>query len=303
MSGRDRKELIKPIQSFDSPAIQTSADAASGHGQRVYVSVSATRLIALIVGAIAAAAKSLGNDGFDFWGLLLLISFAVAAIAEFWLLIGQPERNWYSGRAIAESIKTLAWRYAVQGAPFGANLTNDEAEKLLRLRIREVVDKGKDHIELGAGEAVLTDSMRQLRAEPFDVRRTTYLDARTKDQRKWYSDKAKSNARAAGAWRLALLVAECLALIFAANAFGHKESIDVAGLIAVLVASGAAWLAIKQFSQLTSAYRVAATELALQEGILANVDESVWDQAVADAEEAISREHTMWLASRGPEKL
>ena len=92
-------------------------------------------------------------------------------------------------------------------------------------------------------------------------------------------------------------------MVIAAIALGRNEPLDFAGIIAAMVASGAAWLALKQYSQLTSAYRVAAGELAIQADVLNTVNEAEWPQAVADAEEAISREHTMWLASRGEEPL
>lgn len=49
--------------------------------------------------------------------------------------------------------------------------------------------------------------------------------------------------------------------------------------------------------------RIATDELALQASTLKSMDDQHWPQAVADAEEAISREHTMWLASRGQEPL
>ena len=73
------------------------------------------------------------------------------------------------------------------------------------------------------------------------------------------------------------------------------EAFDIA---AALMASGAAWLATKQHSNLAASYAIAADELreiaaqAVGEG-----SESAWAAYVADAEEAISREHTMWLAS------
>ncbi|MBX3115786.1 MAG: SLATT domain-containing protein [Cryobacterium sp.] len=145
--------------------------------------------------------------------------------------------------------------------------------------------------------------MKRLRTGNFESRRDAYLELRTRDQRKWYSNKARSNAVSATVGRYALLVGEFGAVVAAALALNAGRIVDIAGIIAALIASGAAWVAIKQYSQLTSAYRVAAIELALQEDSLGSVVEEKWPQAVADAEEAISREHTMWLASRGSGRI
>ena len=235
---------------------------------------------------------------------MLLLAFGAAALAELSLIAFQPERDWYAGRAVAESTKTLAWRYSVQGEPFGPELTRREAGDLLRTRVNEVLERGKDRVSVPSGGALITASMaRACERKGSQFRRATYLTHRTEDQRGWYFENAKTNERRATWWRYALLAAELTAVIASALSFGRNEPADFAGIIAAFVAGGAAWLAIKQHSQLTSAYRVAASELAVQADLLLTVDEAGWPQAVADAEEAISREHTMWLATRGEEPL
>lgn len=286
----------------DLPGVHGAANNASDRGQKLYLSLSRTRFIALLVAAIAGA-LGIYRGSFDFFGLVIMMSFVVAAVAEAALIYFQPERNWYSGRAIAESTKTLAWRFSVQGEPFGPHLSEEDAEQRLGQRIRDVLKKGQDRIDIDPESDVVTDTMRNLRRAGFETRRASYLAYRTQDQRKWYSDNAQRNARRATFWRWALLVGEVSAVVIAVLAFGRGFSFDFAGMVAALVAAGAAWLAIKQHSQLASAYRVAAGELALQANTLRSIDDQRWPQAVADAEEAISREHTMWLASRGQEPL
>lgn len=284
------------------PAVHEAANAASGNGQRRYFFLNGLRLISLAIAAIAGAAN-LQIYEFDGSGAVLLTGFVFAAIAEFSLIQFQPERDWYAGRAIAESTKTLAWRYAVQGEPFGPNLSDSEAEALMRARVGEVIRRGRDRIDVGLGEAVVTTRMRELRDESLTVRRESYLKYRTNDQRKWYADNAEKNEARATRIRFSLLIGEVLAVVIAAITWGRDRPADFAGIAAACVAGGAAWLALKQHSPLTSAYRVAAGELALQASVLTSVTKDKWPQGVADAEEAISREHTMWLASRGEEPL
>ncbi|HEY0260910.1 MAG TPA: DUF4231 domain-containing protein [Lacisediminihabitans sp.] len=289
-------------EDLELPAIYTSADLASGRGQRRYLALSATRFVSIFVAATAGAIGA-ASGTLRVLAWVLLAGFVVAAFAEFALIRLQPERAWYSGRAIAESAKTLAWRFSVRGEPYGSSVSDKDAEALLLERIREIVRKGSDKIDLSVGDAVVTESMRRLRSTSFDQRRSTYLAQRTEGQRLWYSSNAKANSVRATSFRFALLAVELIAIVAAALALGRAEPIDFAGIAGAVVAAGAAWMALKQYSQLTSAYRVAAVELAIQATVLKTVEEDKWDQAVADAEEAISREHTMWLASRGEEPL
>jgi hypothetical protein len=74
----------------------------------------------------------------------------------------------------------------------------------------------------------------------------------------------------------------------------HFASV-LASIAAVLVG----WREVKQYGQLGHAYSLAAQELGLVEVRAAHVvtDDDL-AAFVADAEQAISREHTMWAARR-----
>lgn len=140
--------------------------------------------------------------------------------------------------------------------------------------------------------------MQALRDTPFPARRAAYIKGRTEDQHKWYAQKAVFNRARATGWRVALVAAEVMALVLASlRVFGNWQ-VDLAGLMAALIAAGGAWVAVKQYASLAAAYSIAAMELALQSDKLNDVSEADWPLVAADAEEAISREHTMWLASR-----
>lgn len=286
---------------MDLPGIHAAANLASERGQRQYLALSGIRLGALMAAA-ALGALSFVRDTWPGIGWLIVIAFVAAFASEVILIAEQPERDWYAGRAIAESTKTLAWRYAVGAAPFSSNLSQSEADKLLNSRIAEVVSTAKDRLDLHGKQPTITASMKALRSAQLEVRRSVYIQNRTREQQQWYSNKGKLNARRASIGRWAMVLCEILAITAAVAAVGSDLLVDLAGILAAFVASLAAWVATKQFSQLASAYRVAAVELALQEDVLTRVSVEEWTNAVANAEEAISREHTMWLASRGIEK-
>ncbi len=60
-------------------------------------------------------------------------------------------------------------------------------------------------------------------------------------------------------------------LLAAVRVFGGWE-VDLAGLCAAVVACGAAWIALKQFTSLASAYSTTATELAVLTTDVGDVD-------------------------------
>ena len=89
------------------------------------------------------------------------------------MAITRPERTWYEGRAVAESVKTLAWRYMVRGESF-EDIDDPEADRILQREITGILN-GVD-LELGVVEATgpqVTEAMCAVR------RSTTRRDARS----------------------------------------------------------------------------------------------------------------------------
>ncbi|MFE7740714.1 DUF4231 domain-containing protein [Nocardia sp. NPDC057455] len=284
------------ISDADMPAFWRSADAASLRGQQLTLRLNRFRLGGTVLAAVGGA-LSWQAGAVNVWGVVALLGFAAALAAEIVLITVRPEQDWYSGRALAESAKTLAWRYAVGGEPFLPAMTASDARTAMRDRLAAIAAEFGNQIPIGAGEAVVTPGMQALRSALFPERKAAYLRDRTEDQRQWYARKAEDAKQKMSRWRMALVLGEVTGLVLAGlRAFGVWE-IDWSGVIAACIAAGTAWMGLKQFATLNSAYATAANELALQADKLADVSEDEWPQAVADAEEAISREHTMWLAS------
>jgi hypothetical protein len=238
----------------------------------------------------------------DVAAIVIAVGFLIALASELATWVHQPERDWYSGRALAESAKTLAWRYAVAADPFPEEMPESEARSILRRRLDEVSAEARDRVTIGSGNAVVTPKMTELRISPFGRRRAAYIAGRTEEQHRWYARKARANRKSATMWRLLLILSEVIALVLAALRIFGGWAVDFAGLLGALIAAGAAWTALKQHSPLASAYSTAAAELAIQADRLVDLNETEWASAVADAEEAISREHTLWLASRTGKK-
>lgn len=280
------------------PAFFLASDAASGKAQRAALRGNRIRLIGAIAAAIGGA-FSLSVGRVDVWALVSLIGFIAAFAAELYMALQHPERDWYQARAGAESAKTLSWRYAVCADPFFAELPEQEADNLFRARISQVARQVSQAVALPSGDGSSpTPPMRVIRKSSIGVRREVYLEDRTRAQRDWYTRKAAANKQASAYWRGTLLTAELVAVALAAIRLSGGWDIDLAGVLAAGIGAGAAWLALKQHTTLRSAYALTAAELEKQIATLTAVEDADWPESVADAEEAISREHTMWLASR-----
>lgn len=281
------------------PPFFLASDAASLKAQNATLLSNRVRLFGAVAAAIGGA-FSIVVGQLDVWALVALVGFIAAFVAELYIAFERPERGWYQARAGAESAKTLCWRYAVGADPFFLELTEKEADDLFRSRLSQVAAQVSQTVSLPSGDGSSpTDEMRALRRSPIEVRRRTYLVDRTQAQRDWYTKKAGTNRGAATKWRIFLLSAEVIAIVLAAGRVFGTWDLDLAGVLAALIGAGAAWLALKQHTTLRAAYALTAAELEKQIATLQAAVDTDWAESVADAEEAISREHTMWLASRG----
>ena len=71
------------------------------------------------------------------------------------------------------------------------------------------------------------------------------------------------------------------------------------GLFTTISASGLSWLQVKQHQELKQAYTTAAQELNFILSLSDEIDtENAFSKFVLDSENAISREHTLWLAQK-----
>jgi hypothetical protein len=298
------------LREEDLPAVYQAADQNSVEAQRRFLRRSATGLLMVLIAAGAGVFLDrfyIRNETVDFMGIVAAAAFIVAIFARISLFSDRPERIWYGGRAVAESAKTLAWRYSVGGAPFQVGQDPDEVDAAFIARLEDLltdVNAASLAPPSGGGKQI-TQRMRELRVRPLDERKEAYRAGRIEDQLQWYSRKARWNKVRSDRWNFALLSIEAFGLLAAiATATSMLKDllgwqIDVLGLTGAVVAAGASWLQTKQHSNLAEAYSVAAHELAaIDDRIPAQRTEENWARFVNESEDAISREHRLWRASR-----
>ena len=287
------------------PAAYRGADAASLRGQK-----DALRLLrwGLRLGLIAAAGGittwRVGDSQLDVLAGASTVAFALSLYLGVKVAADRAEDRWYLGRAAAESVKTLAWRYAVGGDPFPVLMPLPSSDELLTNRIHVVLTSAIDRVLDPAPGDQITQQMRSLREAPFDERQSRYIAGRIEQQRGWYLWKAELNAQSARRWGWFAAGANVVGFIGAGCRFLGWVEIDLLGIAAAAAGAGTGWAHLRQHRVLATSYALTAQELGLVRERLASVsDEATWALEVSDAEDAISREHIMWLARRGHPRL
>lgn len=293
------------ISANDLPALYHAADQSSLHSQRVFLFATKSRLAGLLGAAFFGLFVWTSQQSPTDWaGVLAAICFFVAVLVEVYVLAYKPERTWYEGRAAAESVKTLSWRYMMGAAPFERQSVSVDQLFLRQLDEVLLVLKELDLSVAGIGQQQITDAMRSARASSLDDRKATYELDRVADQQSWYSQAASRNRRLANSWAIFMLLAEIVGVV--ASVFKAVGAVrgDFLGFASAIVAAMAAWLQAKQHRTLATAYGVTVLELAsMRSRISSQQTDDDWSIFVTDAEEAFSREHTLWKASRGVQSL
>jgi hypothetical protein len=293
---------VRTIKYDDLPALLRAADTNSLIGQRRLLIITRVQLASLIAAAGFGMLSLRGTEA-DIVAMLASVAFGTALLSEAYRLKDRPDRLWYEGRAVAESAKTLTWRYMVGGVPLGIQEVNaDRADSRLLQRFEEITSDVDPTwlVPVQGSDEEITLAMRSARALPLSERRSLYMRERLDDQRAWYSSRSRWNARRSTYWSVSLLIIQVTGLSLGiARAAGLVE-IDLLGFTAAVAAAAVSWTQTKQYQSLATAYAVASHEIALiRARAKQNVTEEEWARFVSDAEEAISREHTLWRASRG----
>ncbi|WUI21189.1 DUF4231 domain-containing protein [Streptomyces sp. NBC_00425] len=309
LTTRELKErevpVTTPLVDDDFPGVYQSADRISKSAQKSHLRWTRGRLQLAVLAAAAGIFSVSSKDGT--WPEkaatgVALASFTVALLLEIHLLRNKPEDRWYHGRALAESAKTLAWRYMTGAAPFPSDLRMNEARDILYARIQDLVTESLQFLPgISIGTTQLTPRMEQIREQGTEVRKQLYLELRVKDQEVWYTTKANLNERNGRKWRSLLISFEALGAAASISILLDMTVVDIGAAIAAAIAAAGAWLELKQYDNLASAYSLTAIELAFVRAAGENTsasDEAAWSKYVLSAEQAISREHTMWLARR-----
>lgn len=282
---------------IDFPPLYQAADSASREAQKRFFQALGINLALLVI----AAVMSVANVQSRAFALLQMIPLFGTLGATLYLALKRPQRIWYGTRALAESVKTVSWRYMMRAEPFNHDDAADRAH--FRKSLTEIfntnISISAQAVTMTSGPQI-TQKMLDVRSQSLRERIDLYESERVDNQQAWYNNKAKSNQASAKFWFSALIALNVLALIFASGkvATPHVNYWPTDILVAA-AASVMAWIQTKRFQELSASYTLTAHEIGLLRIALPSPpEEASFSVYVGDAENAFSREHTQWQARR-----
>jgi len=295
---------VKDFDRGSFPQIYRSADDASLSGQRWYIAWVTINLSLLFLGAVAGSITFSNLHHRQTVQIVAAIVFFVALGTTILLAVRRWERIWYSGRAVAESAKSLTWKFVCGADPFPLELDSNEAVARFTDALQELLKENKHLASVLSsrddGGEQITGFMTGIRGSATGVRRDVYLSQRVNEQREWYANESRKNHSRRKIWLTILVLfqatAGAAAIILAIFPLFPWRGAAVFGTLA---SATVAWGQMKRYQELAQAYGLAAQELSLNaaRGAYVATDEDL-ARFVNDAETAISREHSMWVARR-----
>jgi hypothetical protein len=304
---------------IEYPALYVAASEASKRGQRLYKWLSIVELLLVIAGLVVAVGASFLPKGPELPPgippppgeppsgperlavLAMAGAFLGAFVVKFLGHSASYDDDWFTGRAVAETTKSISWRYMMRVPPYQGDdadhhFTLDLASLVRRAgQIRQALDR------LPVRPQQISETMRQVRGMSLPERRDFYVTRRLLEQAAWYGRRGAGHRRLASRW---FWISVFFQLAAAGIALLALQSVDSTLLrLMSLFASAAiaitAWTQLNRDDELAKTYASALQELLL----VAETAESVGSEealadVVAEGEEAIGRENKVWVAKR-----
>lgn len=285
------------MKNEDFPALHRSANSLSLDAQRHFFNVLKLHLSLLCIGAALSAL----NFPCVWIAITQVFALLGALFCSIYLFAKRPDRLWYAGRAVAESVKTITWRYVTKAEPF--NTADNVAQHDFRKKLRDIVEQNREVAQAltsNLTEIQITDEMNNIRVLSLADRKELYRLKRITDQLDWYAKKSSFNRKVSSIF-FSLLVATNAAAVIAAVIRINFITTPVwfTDTLIAIAASLLSWMQAKRYSELASSYALTVHEISLirEQSLLSTTDNN-FSLFVGDAENAFSREHTQWIARR-----
>jgi SMODS and SLOG-associating 2TM effector domain 1/SMODS and SLOG-associating 2TM effector domain 3 len=284
----------KPKWELELPTLYKAASVCSASSQRAFFGCLFANLLFLTT----TIALSKFSDTHWIVGFVQALLLLAGLAALLYLSIANPQRDWYAARALAESVKTMTWRFCMRAEPYDIPRAKEHFIENLSSVLKD--NSTISHkIKTFSGKQV-PDQLEQIRASSQNERVTVYLEHRIIDQLNWYTNKSELNGRRSKQFFVTISLLYGIAIVLA-FARVKIETMDFwyVDLITVFAGSALTWLQSKRHQELAASYALTAHEIGLlKEKIRPDMRLSDFSAFIGDAENAFSREHTQWRARR-----
>ncbi|NKC17163.1 MAG: DUF4231 domain-containing protein [Gammaproteobacteria bacterium] len=191
-------DLLVEENSF--PGLYQSADKASIEAQKIYFGGLFFYLGLLVLAALVSFAWPKFVAGAIVSVMLFLATLGILIF----LRVNRPDDVWYNGRAVAESVKTISWRWMMRADPYPDCADVAIVRRQLIDDLKDILDqnKGLSHSlnSSAASNDPISETMSQIRNYPISQRLEIYKRQRIEDQAGWYTKKSAYNRRRAKFW-------------------------------------------------------------------------------------------------------
>jgi len=239
--------------------------------------------------------------------VIAAILSAVLFLITLFILIGlkyyKPDDRWYNGRAVAESVKTRSWRWAMRAEPYQDCSNVEIVSKQFINDLKSILQQNRSLSESlppeEGLEAPISNTMNEIRRLSTTERLEIYKEQRIDDQAKWYSLKSIENKKKARNLFIASIILHSIAILMLL--YRIKDPLMGLPIEVLATAAGAVltWLQAKKHNELISSYSLTAHEIVLIKGEALSIrTEEELSTFVLDSENAFSREHTQWTARK-----
>ncbi|MDQ0070148.1 hypothetical protein J2W34_001933 [Variovorax boronicumulans] len=281
----------------DYPALYQSASDLTQKSQDAFFRAFVAHM-GLLAGATAISIFNSPEPEVAIFQAMILLGALGCAI---YLFSARPDRHWYSGRAVTESIKTITWRYISRAEPFNNSDAIDSHQ--FGLILRAIVEQNKELVGLlttHLDEAQISNEMQTLRQNSVVHRLDYYREHRIVDQQSWYAKKASNNRRMVNKSFFLLMLTIGLAIFFSIAKVRYPTALYWPTDFFVTVAAGVlSWIQAKRYQELSVSYSLTAHEISLiRQQAGGPMSDAEFSKFVGDSENAFSREHTQWVARK-----
>lgn len=286
------------VPELEFPALYKSADEASATAQSTFWWTIRAEYLLLFLVAVLSATRDM--SGLNPLALTLLL--VILAGLFVFKVYKRLDQDWYRCRALAESVKTSTWRFAMRAHPFQDAASVEQPKAEFRILLRDILRANQNLAEnlQNADADQFTASMLATRQLTLDERIAYYVEHRIDSQRRWYSQKSKANKRAFRFWVVFTIIVYIMAAV-SLNAEQLRIGVATYAFdpLIVVVTSAIGWMQMKRHSELMASYNLTAHEIGINRSNSDAVKtEEDFSNFVNEAELAFSREHTQWVARR-----
>ena len=120
------------------PLLFKIADDKSKKSQDIFIYTNTFILFLLIFSSISSIFTS-EIPAPNWITILCTTCLIISTFLNIYILFFRPEKSWYEGRAIAESVKTLTWKFITGTKPFKLMLDDKKVESLFNENLKKII--------------------------------------------------------------------------------------------------------------------------------------------------------------------